>query len=1059
VSAGDNFTCALTDDGEAFCWGRNSDGELGNGDADGPELCDILFDDDNSADAEVDFGPDSEDKEDSEVDERPCSKVPVKVATGSQGFAPEQVAQVSAGGDHSCAVTTDSAVYCWGKNDFGQLGNGTTTESSVPVKVGRGSQRLAGEGVTDISSGYQLGCAVFDGDLFCWGENLDGQLGNGDANGPEKCDGRACSRGPVLTGGVSVSPESVELGAVDVGGAQSRSVSVGSSFFGAVNLEVAVRDGAKGREFFSFTDGDCGVGRGDDGGVSGLTLPGLSSCSGVLSFAPEERGSFGGVVSVTPEVAGSPDPDRTVEVAVNGKGVQAELQVPKSVDVGEVPVGSSKSASVTVSNPSVVVGDGVDTAAPVTISNVSLDQEVGSGLSIVDPSSCVGELAPGDACEVAVTFAPEFDALLVDKQSAVVTVVSGAVNDDLQVSVTATGTRAKIDVSPNSVMFEDTLSGREGSEQSVTVKNTGDAPLVVDTSNVAVTGGDEGLFTVDANGCSDAVEPDGSCDVTVGFVGEDEGSFAATLVIPSNAQVPDGGITPPPAEVALSATTPDAVLAVKGGDKFPVTGVGSAPTQTVTVVNASGSGTTISEVTVAGNEDFRLTDKDNCSKKRLKAGDECQVSIRFAPKTEGRRAATLQVTRQGQSNPESFGLSGEGAYPEASAVVKNFLKVPVGKQRRQTVVVKNTGKVGVRVTKVRGYTAEFQREKDSKQGSSLKGNLCRSRSLQPGGTCRVTVVFAPDQVGQRAATVTVVANTRIPQQQVPLRGVGVAPVVTGEPVDFGDWKVGTVTTKTAVITNEGDAPLEVTKVSVTDEKGTESDEFDVADASDCTDDRVPRGGQCEIEVRFFPRDDTQSAAILTVKSNAVESPNSLAVSGTGFTVITRDETPAGPSEDHDGDGIPNKNDSDYRPKGDNDGDGIPNKKDPDFWIAADEELTVPGGVRKLSAPTKKRTKSKFTVAWKKPKNIGSAQPDGYQTRITKKGTSKKAARAKTWTKWKSQDWVPAPNGKLSKRFKKLSPNSTYTVQVRAHNVAGNGKKKAIKVTTNRKGIPKKYGTG
>ena len=113
----------------------------------------------------------------------------------------------------------------------------------------------------------------------------------------------------------------------------------------------------------------------------------------------------------------------------------------------------------------------------------------------------------------------------------------------------------------------------------------------------------------------------------------------------------------------------------------------------------------------------------------------------------------------------------------------------------------------------------------------------------------------------------------------------------------------------------------------------------------------------------------------------------------------------------------------------------------------------------LKAPAKKRTANKFTVTWKKPKNIGSAQPDGYLTRITKKGTSKKASRTKTWTKWKSQDWVPAPNGKLSKRFKKLSPSSTYTVQVRAHNVAGNGKKNTIKVTTNRKGIPKKYGTG
>lgn len=515
--------------------------------------------------------------------------------------------------------------------------------------------------------------------------------------------------------------------------------------------------------------------------------------------------------------------------------------------------------------------------------------------------------------------------------------------------------------------------------------------------------------------------------------------------------------------------------------------VGSATTQTVTLVNEGDSATTVTAVAVAGDEDFRLTDKDNCSQRRLKAGDECEVGIRFAPTTDGVRAATLQVKRQGADEPDRFAVSGEGAYPEASAVVKNFLKVPVGKQRRQTVVVKNTGKVEVRVKKVRGYTPEFRREKNPKKGSSLKGDLCRSRSLQPGGKCRVTVVFAPDQVGPRAATITVFANTLNPKESVLLQGQGVAPVVTGEPVDFGDREVGTVITKTAVITNSGDAPLEVTEVSVTDEQGTELDEFDVANASDCTDDRVPRGGQCEVKVRFFPRDDTQSAAILTVKSNAVESPNSLAVSGTGFTVITPDENvedlgqiisggdakpPAQAAEDavsSQGDEytvvkVVQRNDGGYIVE-------LVDAAGNTVWVYLTADLTVeritsqldglasPGAVKKLKAPAKKRKANKFTVTWKKPKNIGSAQPDGYLTRITKKGTSKKASRAETWTKWKSQDWVPAPNGKLSKRFKKLSPSSTYRVQVRAHSVAGNGKKTTINVTTNRKGIPKKYGTG
>ena len=133
IASGDLHSCGATEEGKIFCWGANERGQLGNGS--------ITF-----------------------------SRVPFLTRVNRR----EKFTQVVAGALHTCALTSESEVYCWGENTAGQVGNGKNSGRVLFPALLRDSVGFVG-----LVAGGAATCALrADGSAACWGSNQTGQFGS-----------------------------------------------------------------------------------------------------------------------------------------------------------------------------------------------------------------------------------------------------------------------------------------------------------------------------------------------------------------------------------------------------------------------------------------------------------------------------------------------------------------------------------------------------------------------------------------------------------------------------------------------------------------------------------------------------------------------------------------------------------------------------------------------------------------------------------------------------------------------------------------------------------------
>lgn len=140
ISTGGSHSCAAAN-GKIFCWGDNTYGQLGIGTA------------------------------------SPRGK-PQQINDGMIPAGYNSVSKISAGANHTCAIVY-GRLYCWGRNNNGQLGIGTTDDAKTPQQVGASpGDLLYGKRISDVSTGENGTCAIANGQAYCWGDNSKGQLGS-----------------------------------------------------------------------------------------------------------------------------------------------------------------------------------------------------------------------------------------------------------------------------------------------------------------------------------------------------------------------------------------------------------------------------------------------------------------------------------------------------------------------------------------------------------------------------------------------------------------------------------------------------------------------------------------------------------------------------------------------------------------------------------------------------------------------------------------------------------------------------------------------------------------
>ena len=496
------------------------------------------------------------------------------------------------------------------------------------------------------------------------------------------------------------------------------------------------------------------------------TLAISASCSFTVTFFPTQAGNDNWFVSITDNAYNSPQ-----SLALTATGI-GPVATPSQ---GSLVFPAQAIGTTSVSQPITLYSQG-----NVALSISSITASTNFGQTNNCPTG-TATLAVGANCTINVTFTPSTAGTLAGTL---------AINDNefgspQTVALSGLGSGAVVQFVPTTLSFNNQATGSTSAPQTVTLTNTGNQTLSVTSIYT-----NDGEYAIVNNLCGSTLAPLAPCTLQVTFSPSTTGSRPASLFVSDNAPGT-------PQSVPLSGTGTAAPLV---GLSFLSLGFGTqnvgttSSSQNVNLVNTGNAPLTISSIAFSPLSPANFLQTNNCplSPSSLAAGGNCTLTISFTPTAVGPVSASVVITDNAATSPQSIGLSGTGAGVSGVQLSTSLLTFPSQSlgvpSSAQSFTITNNG------TATLTFNPPAISVTGSNPGDFSQNSNC-TNPLAVGGFCTVNVTFTPASAGSRSATILVSDNAAGSPQSVALTGTGAAATqqtwtLTVTPIGTGN---GTVT--------------------------------------------------------------------------------------------------------------------------------------------------------------------------------------------------------------------------------------------------------------------------